>query len=334
LTDVATSPLLQSHGLSRSLVRVSGDRELHEFLERAYNVKLEITRSEDGQREPALIHARVDAGPFAIEDVDLAGQMFAEAGPLNQVVVVWPKRGTVTGRSGGLTTGAGVDQVALVSQTGEALSTQTDDVDLVSVMIDPALLASVATGSSMGHLSTSVRFNSLVPVDAAAARLWQRTVEYVKDDLLSDDAMATPLVLGHAARMLAAVTLSTFPHTAITDAHSQDRIDATPILLRRAVEYMEVNAAADVSIGDIAGAVHLTPRAVQYMFRRHLATTPIQYLRRIRLEYAHRDLVEGDRMRTTVTAIAAKWGFTHTGRFAVQYRHAYGRSPHTTLRDE
>jgi AraC-like DNA-binding protein len=313
---------------------VSGDRELHEFLERAYNVRLEITRSDDAQREPALIHARADAGPFAIEDVELAGQMFAEAEPLSQVVVVWPKQGTVTGRSGGLTSGAGVDQVALVSQANEPFSVQSDDVALVSVMIDPALLASVATGSSMGHLSTSVRFHSLVPVDAAAARLWRRTVEYVKDDLLSDDVLATPLVLGHAARMLAAVTLSTFPHTAIADVQPQDLVYAHPVLLRRAVEFMEANAAADVSIGDIAGAVHLTPRAVQYMFRRHLNTTPIQYLRRIRLENAHCDLVEGDRMRTTVTAIAAKWGFTHTGRFAVQYRHAYGQSPHATLRGE
>jgi hypothetical protein len=33
-----------------------------------------------------------------------------------------------------------------------------------------------------------------------------------------------------------------------------------------------------------------------------------------------------------VWAIAARWGFMLTGRFAVFYRQTYSRSPHTTLR--
>ncbi|WP_156763149.1 AraC family transcriptional regulator, partial [Mycobacterium sp. E787] len=33
-----------------------------------------------------------------------------------------------------------------------------------------------------------------------------------------------------------------------------------------------------------------------------------------------------------VTQIAARWGFAHTGRFAVLYRQTYGQSPHATLK--
>ena len=29
---------------------------------------------------------------------------------------------------------------------------------------------------------------------------------------------------------------------------------------------------------------------------------------------------------------AQRWGFAHTGRFAVLYRHAYVQSPHATLK--
>lgn len=334
MTEVTAEDRSEVEGLRRSLVRVSDDAELHSFLERAYNVKLRMVRSDESQRDPALIHARTDAGSFALEDVDLAGRCSAESEPLSQVVAVWPVRGAVTCRSDGLTAGAAAGQVALVSQLGEPLHTQMEDLNLVSVMLDPALLASVATGIPVARVRTSVRFHSLVPVDASAGGVWRRTVDYVKNGLLRDDAMATPLVLGHAARMLAAVTLSTFPNTAITEAQPPDRTDTHPVLLRRAVEFMEANAAADISIADVAEAVHITPRAVQYMFRRHLDTTPIQYLRRIRLDNAHRDLLNGDRRYTTVTGIAAKWGFVHTGRFAVQYRQAYGRSPHVTLRRE
>jgi transcriptional regulator GlxA family with amidase domain len=68
------------------------------------------------------------------------------------------------------------------------------------------------------------------------------------------------------------------------------------------------------------------------MFRRHLDSTPMAYLRRVRLDQVHHDLVTGDRWTTTVTAAAARWGFAHTGRFAVLYRETYGQSPHVTLR--
>ena len=49
---------------------------------------------------------------------------------------------------------------------------------------------------------------------------------------------ATPLVLGHASRLLAAVTLGAFPSTATTDTRPSDRTDHQPVLLRRAIELL------------------------------------------------------------------------------------------------
>lgn len=69
------------------------------------------------------------------------------------------------------------------------------------------------------------------------------------------------------------------------------------------------------------------------MFRKHRDCTPIEYLRRVRLDHAHRDLVGGDRHTTSVAEVARRWGFAHLGRFAIYYRDEYGRSPHETLRD-
>jgi transcriptional regulator GlxA family with amidase domain len=59
---------------------------------------------------------------------------------------------------------------------------------------------------------------------------------------------------------------------------------------------------------------------------------PSQYVRNIRLDHAHQDLVTSDRSYTTVSDVAVRWGFGHTGRFAVLYRQTYGQSPHVTLR--
>ncbi len=113
---------------------------------------------------------------------------------------------------------------------------------------------------------------------------------------------------------------------------SADSTYATQGLLRRAVAFIEENAHRDISLRDIADAVHVTPRAVQYMFRKHRDRTPMQYLRELRLHYSHLDLVAGDASMVTVRSVALRWGFAHTGRFAASYSAVYGRSPHATLR--
>jgi AraC-like DNA-binding protein len=112
---------------------------------------------------------------------------------------------------------------------------------------------------------------------------------------------ARSLVLGHASRLLAAVTLSAFPNTATADPTPHDRTDHQRVLLRRAIKFIEADVLEDIGLADIAEAVRVTPRAVKYMFRRHLDTTPLQYLRRVRLHYAHQELLAADREQDTVS---------------------------------
>jgi transcriptional regulator GlxA family with amidase domain len=106
-----------------------------------------------------------------------------------------------------------------------------------------------------------------------------------------------------------------------------------PPLLRRALEYINDNAHLDITLRDIAAAVNVTPRSVQYTFRRHLGMTPLEYLRRVRLERAHRELQTADPSSDTVMAIAGRWGFSHAGRFSRVYKQVFGMSPSRTLRD-
>ena len=94
---------------------------------------------------------------------------------------------------------------------------------------------------------------------------------------------------------------------------------AQPQTLRGAIEFIHGNAHRDIGLSDIAAALNVTPRSVQYMFRRHLATTPLEYLRRVRLDRAHRDLQAADPAVDTVMEIAGRW-FAHPGRFSMAYK--------------
>jgi transcriptional regulator GlxA family with amidase domain len=105
-----------------------------------------------------------------------------------------------------------------------------------------------------------------------------------------------------------------------------------PQTLRRAISFIEDNAHLDIRLTDIAEAIGVTPRSVQYTFRRHLGATPLEYLRRVRLHRAHHDLQAADPEVDTVMEIAGRWRFGHPGRFSMAYKEAFGTPPSRTLR--
>jgi transcriptional regulator GlxA family with amidase domain len=125
---------------------------------------------------------------------------------------------------------------------------------------------------------------------------------------------------------------SASPGSALRDLAAQDRFDSSPATLRRAVAFIDEHAGRDLTVADIAAASFVTVRAVQLAFRRHLDVTPMEYLRRVRLDRAHQDLRAADPARESVTAVAYRWKFASASRFTAYYRGIYGVLPSHTLR--
>ncbi|KQH80876.1 hypothetical protein AO501_17655 [Mycobacterium gordonae] len=201
------------------------------------------------------------------------------------------------------------------------------------------VLVSVAR-SAFDEIAASAGLNDGAPVrltanaalTAEANQFLTHAVDHVCNDIVANSQVAQSyLVVGEVRRFLAASMLATFPHTAVLEPTIEDRHDSTPVLLRRAITFIDDNAQHDISLADIARAACITPRALQYMFRRHRDCTPTEYLRRVRLHHAHLDLLEASSDVCTVSAVAARWGFAHLGRFAAFYRREYGESPQATL---
>ncbi|OBH53628.1 AraC family transcriptional regulator [Mycobacterium sp. E2479] len=140
------------------------------------------------------------------------------------------------------------------------------------------------------------------------------------------------LLRGQLIRTLVASVVEAYPEI----AHSAGMCpggNVRPAALRRAIAYLEATAAEDVRIGDVAVAARVSTRALQEAFRKHLDTTPMAYLRSVRLARAHTDLRQASvEEGVTVAAIAYRWGFGNLGRFAADYRRQFGRSPSEVLR--
>ncbi|MFI7677389.1 helix-turn-helix transcriptional regulator [Actinophytocola sp. NPDC049390] len=178
-----------------------------------------------------------------------------------------------------------------------------------------------------------VRFTDLRPHDEQAARHLAATTDHLIEALRRyPEVMAQPLVASTSGQMLCAAVLTAFPNTALREPTIEDRHDSHPRTLRRAIAFIDDNAHEEITVADIAAAANVTARALQHAFRRHRATTPMGYLRLVRLRQAHQDLLAADpTTRVTVTEVAARWGFFHPGRFARYYRETYGCSPYQTL---
>jgi AraC-like DNA-binding protein len=208
---------------------------------------------------------------------------------------------------------------------------QSIDIDTELAVIDPVLLSQVAA-TAPTRTPQPLRFTGCDPISAESARLWRNTCAYVRDTFLTvPGAAAERLVVASAEQLLAAVALAVFPNNALTDPTTEDQHDANPAALRRAVAFIDEHAHQDITVADIAAAAKVTVRAVQLAFRRHLETTPTAYLRRVRLDHAHRELITADPALNTVTTVAYRWGFSSPSRFAAYYRQVYGTHPSQTL---
>ncbi len=281
-----------------------------------------------GDRPITLSH--VVMGPVSLCTARVPGELVFEAEPAPCFVVTHLKSGTMQLGSDAHPDICVAGDIVLAIRPGRPCRAHLADAEVSLAALTPAALAEITGNLDRGP----VRFTSGRPRSAAAASQWETAVEYVTTTLADRVGVGgSQAVVGAAVRLLAATMLQVFPNTyadAVDD--SVDTLDTSPPLLRRAIEFMHANCARDIGMTDVARALNVTPRAVQYMFRRHLDISPMTYLRQIRLRRAHRDLMAGDPTRDTVAAIAIRWGFAHTGRFSQAYRAEFGQSPSVTLR--
>jgi AraC-like DNA-binding protein len=229
--------------------------------------------------------------------------------------------------------GAGEDVRAvpgdvLLFPQGVPFSCEWQVMDLQVLRLPTAEVAARAAAST-GVDPADFRLEGMRPLSPGLAGYCRRSVGYLHSLFRGDPPpVESPLVRAGALDTAAAAVLATFPSSATPERAGT----ALPAVVRRTVEFIDAHAAEPLTLADIVAASGAGPRALQEAFRRHRGTTPTGYLRRVRLERAHRELQAADPGQgATVAAVAARWGFAHRGRFAAAYREAYGRAPQQTL---
>jgi AraC-like DNA-binding protein len=197
-----------------------------------------------------------------------------------------------------------------------------------SLKFDPSEVNDVLGSIIEGATLKNIELEPLLDLSSAAGATLRELVN-AASIAMRDEAMRSGRAMPLLREAILRLIFENFPH------RFSERLDREPVAapqqIRAAIDFMHAQMHEPLTVRDIARSVSISQRSLQLGFRRFQGTTPIAYLRDIRLRQAYAEL-SLPQNRLPVNEVALKWGFTHMGRFAARYRSVYGILPSETAR--
>ncbi|MDR7254828.1 AraC-like DNA-binding protein [Nocardioides sp. BE266] len=299
--------------------------DARQWLDHAYGTTLRLTGAMGSVR-----HSRADHGALAFDVLHIDGRIAFDSDPMPALVVVDLLGGTSEYTRDHRTDRVHDGDTLLMSGWDMPFTGTSDRVEVRATTLTAEVVTQAVEDVVLDYPWEHVSFSSYVPRTPAAGAQWRATVDQLSRDYPGARA---PLARSAASRLLGHTLLQTFPNNVVTDddlrAPTRDLGDVTSATLRRAVRVIEARAHEDLSMAELARECGITPRGLQYAFRRHLGCTPMAYLRRVRLDLVRQALRDGSSV--TVGEAAGRFGFHNAGRFATGYRELFDENPRDTL---
>ena len=95
--------------------------------------------------------------------------------------------------------------------------------------------------------------------------------------------------------------------------------------------FIENNIDQSLKIKDIYSHVETSERNLRYIFNDLAELSPKKFIKYLKLNKARKDLINPTD-NSTIKDIANRWGFTHSGQFADDYKKLFGELPSQTLK--
>ena len=274
-------------------------------------------------------HHREDHGCIAFDHIRIDAVFSFDSDPMPALLVVDVFGGVTEYTRDGITDRIVDGDTAMVAGWDMPFTGQADHQDIRVTTVTGEALMTVVESLAPGLTWQDISFTSYVPHSPAAGARWRAMVDQLSAMLPAD---ATKEQSDAAARLLGHTLLQTFPNNVVAgeeDEADRDRANDSTATLRRATRIIEQHVTEELSPADLADLCGVTLRTLQYAFRKHLDCTPQDYLRRVRLDLAHRSMRHGT--AASVSDAAAAFGFFNPGRFASYYRQVFDENPAQTL---
>lgn len=138
------------------------------------------------------------------------------------------------------------------------------------------------------------------------------------------------VVVNSFEQFIMTALLLSHPHN-YTDALRRLEKAIAPRDVRRAIDYMEAHLDQAIGVADLVRETGVAGRTLFMHFKNFKGVSPMRYLRDARLRRVRQELLRAE-AGASIADIAMSAGFTHMGRFSVEYRRRFRETPSQTLR--
>jgi AraC-like DNA-binding protein len=272
-------------------------------------------------------------GPAALKDAIVNADVSIDCGEECEAYRVFLVRsGRAAGAHGGKFAGGGAGSAAVYPPEGLADLEWEAGTEILLFKVDRSAVEDALSDALGRQVTSQPDFAPLMPTNSAAARSWINMVMVFAEQFFHPDGLIhQPLVGMPFVDSLVRGFLLAADHS-LRNALAGQEHSVAPRAIRAAVDVIEAEAHLPLTLSLIAARSQVSARSLQQGFRRHLGTSPMSYLREVRLRRAHQALLESDPSAVTVASVAYDWGFTNLGRFAAAHAARYREQPAKTLR--
>lgn len=166
--------------------------------------------------------------------------------------------------------------------------------------------------------------------DNAVAQALSAVTQSVWRDFMQNAALDQWRIVRSFERNLLVAFLGALRHNYSEELNSP-ATPAAPYYVKRAEDFIRANLRGRIEIEDLVAVAGVSSRSLYYGFRRWRGTTPMNYLRQVRLNVAHEELKRARDTGNNVTRIALGVGYDHLSRFSKDYKERFGQSPSATM---
>ncbi len=120
-------------------------------------------------------------------------------------------------------------------------------------------------------------------------------------------------------------------HVDLLEPRASRALAPSQLQMRNLEDYLRVHWNEPLTVAKLAEVAHVGARSVFRYFRETHGSTPLDFMKTLRLLEAQRGL-QNPTDATSVSSEALRCGFNNMGHFAKDYRRKFGELPSQTLR--
>lgn len=155
-------------------------------------------------------------------------------------------------------------------------------------------------------------------------------INFLRNELSRPGGLAqSPIARAQLESFVMTQTLLAVPHQ-YTEELTTPTKPAHRNRVRDVIDLIESHPESELTMASLSKVAGVSARALQNGFRTATGMAPMAYVRNVRLERVHTELLAAAGTRS-ITDIATHWGFGHLSRFSAQYKQKYGETPSETV---